>query len=147
MRWCSPTSTYPKFFGIFLSRSRWIIRHRPSGRLYWRKGKNGDHRATIRPCSTDQDDAARWKRPLRLSIRTDPEAIPCSSTDDFAITASSIDRMTAFKDSLTRHFEMSDLGELAWILGIRVKRDRVLKTTSLSHRGPYRQREYTLRYV
>ena len=58
--------------------------------------------------------------------------ILCSSTDDFAITTSSIERMTAFKSSLTRHFEMSDLGELAWILGIQVKRDRILRTIGLS---------------
>ena len=55
-----------------------------------------------------------------------------SSTDDFAIAASSPDRMTKCKSNLSRHFEMSDLGELAWILGIRVTRDRNLKTISLS---------------
>ena len=55
-----------------------------------------------------------------------------SSTDDFAIAASSPDRMVEFKSNLSHHFEMSDLGELAWILGIRVTRDRILKTISLS---------------
>jgi hypothetical protein len=39
--------------------------------------------------------------------------IVCSSTDDFAITASSTNRMVKFKADLGSHFEMSDLGELA----------------------------------
>jgi len=58
--------------------------------------------------------------------------IVCSSTDDFAIAASPIERMVKFKSDLSNHFEMSDLGELAWILGIRVKRDRITRTISLS---------------
>jgi hypothetical protein len=52
--------------------------------------------------------------------------------DDFTITASSPECMTKFKSELSNHFEMSDLGKLAWILGIRVTRDRILKTISLS---------------
>ena len=40
--------------------------------------------------------------------------------------------MIGFKADLANHFEMLDLGELAWILGIRVTRDRILKTISLS---------------
>ena len=58
--------------------------------------------------------------------------IVCSSTDDFAIAASSTDRMVKFKADLGSHFEMSDLGEIAWILGILVQRDRNSKTISLS---------------
>ena len=58
--------------------------------------------------------------------------IVCSSTDDFAIAATSISRMTKFKTNLGNHFEMSDLGELAWILGIKVDRDRPSRTISLS---------------
>jgi len=58
--------------------------------------------------------------------------IICSSTDDFAITASSTERMVKFKAGLSDHFEMSDLGELAWILGIQVQHDRSTRTISLS---------------
>ena len=49
--------------------------------------------------------------------------IVCSSTDDFAIATDSVGRMTKFKSDLSSHFDMSDLGEITWILGIRVKRD------------------------
>ena len=58
--------------------------------------------------------------------------IVCSLTDDFAIAASSPVCMNKFKSNLSNHFEMSDLGELAWILGIRVTCDRTLRTISLS---------------
>jgi len=58
--------------------------------------------------------------------------IVCSSTDDFAITSSSTERMVKFKAGLSDHFEMSDLGELAWILGIQVQRDRSSRMISLS---------------
>lgn len=58
--------------------------------------------------------------------------VVCSSTDNFAITASSTECMAKFKADLSDHFEMSDLGELAWILGIQVQRDRPSKTISLS---------------
>ena len=40
--------------------------------------------------------------------------------------------MTKFKSDLSSHFDMSDLGEIAWILGIRVKRDRTTRTITLS---------------
>ena len=58
--------------------------------------------------------------------------IVCSSTDDFAITASSPKCMAKFKSDLSSHFKMSDLGEPAWTLGIRVKRDRISRTITLS---------------
>ena len=40
--------------------------------------------------------------------------------------------MTKFKSDLSIHFDMSDLGEIAWILGIRVKCDRTTRTITLS---------------
>ena len=40
--------------------------------------------------------------------------------------------MITFKGGLSQHFEMTDLGELGWILGICVKRDQISKTISLS---------------
>ena len=58
--------------------------------------------------------------------------IVCSSTDDFAITGTPTSRVSKFKSDLSNHFEMTDLGELAWILGIQVKRDRISKTITLS---------------
>ena len=62
----------------------------------------------------------------------DGTTIVCLSTDDFAITATPPERMTKFKADLGNHFEMSDLGELAWILGIKVECDRPSRMISLS---------------
>ena len=39
--------------------------------------------------------------------------------------------MVKFKSNLSSHFEMTDLGELAWILGIHVKRDWISRTITL----------------
>lgn len=58
--------------------------------------------------------------------------IVCSSTDNFAITVSSPQHMAKFKSNLSSHFKMTDLGELAWILGIHVKHDWTLRTITLS---------------
>ena len=57
--------------------------------------------------------------------------VVCSSTDDFAITASSPQRMAKLKSDLSSHFEMTDLSELAWILSIQVKCDWILRTITL----------------
>ena len=47
--------------------------------------------------------------------------ILCSLTDNFLITASKTERMARLKVGLSQHFEMTDLGELGWILRICVK--------------------------
>jgi hypothetical protein len=39
--------------------------------------------------------------------------------------------MTKFKEELKGHFEITDLGPVKWILGIRVTRDRTARTISL----------------
>jgi len=62
----------------------------------------------------------------------DGSTIVCSSTDGFAIAATPPEHMSKFKADLGNHFEMSDLHELAWIIGIRAKRDRSSRAISLS---------------
>jgi hypothetical protein len=51
--------------------------------------------------------------------------------DDLCIAASSKGEMSKFKEELKGHFEITDLGSVKWILGIRVKRDREARTISL----------------
>jgi hypothetical protein len=58
--------------------------------------------------------------------------IICVSTDDLTIAASSSRRMDETKLLLRSHFEMTDLGELEWMLGIRLTRDRERRTGTLS---------------
>ena len=44
--------------------------------------------------------------------------------DDCTIAASSVAAVDAFKTGLRKHVEVTDLGELHWMLGIEVRRDR-----------------------
>ena len=52
--------------------------------------------------------------------------------DDMAVAGRSLARITQFKNDLTNVFNITDLGELKYILGIQVKRDRKTCTISLN---------------
>ena len=52
--------------------------------------------------------------------------------DDCTITASSMNLINDFKLRIAQHVEITDLGELHWLLGIEVKRDRERCTIHLS---------------
>lgn len=55
--------------------------------------------------------------------------------DDCTIAATSTDLVHEFKDSVRKHFEISDLGELHWLLGIEIKRQREQRTLHISQRS------------
>ena len=55
--------------------------------------------------------------------------------DDCTIAANSATAIDAFKAGLRKHVEVTDLGELHWMLGIEVKRDRASGTIHLSQRS------------
>ena len=52
--------------------------------------------------------------------------------DDMAVASTSIDRIQNFKMALSREFEISDLGELKYILGIQIIRNREAHTISMN---------------
>jgi hypothetical protein len=52
--------------------------------------------------------------------------------DDLTIAMSSVKLMEHVKEELKKDFKLSDMGELHWILGFKVKRDREKKVLSLS---------------
>ena len=52
--------------------------------------------------------------------------------DDSTIMSSNLEEILKMKDALSRRFQMTDLGEVAAILGIRVSRDKEAGTLSLS---------------
>ncbi|KAF5383863.1 hypothetical protein D9615_003633 [Tricholomella constricta] len=52
--------------------------------------------------------------------------------DDCTIAATSISEITMFKCLIAEHVEITDLGELHWLLGIEIKRDRDRRSISLS---------------
>jgi hypothetical protein len=57
------------------------------------------------------------------------------SVDDMAVTASHVSLIHQFKARLQEFFEISDLGELKWLLGLKVTRDRVARTLTLSQKA------------
>jgi hypothetical protein len=52
--------------------------------------------------------------------------------DDMVATASTAEEMMNLKADLRKVFDLVDLGEVQWLLGMGVKRDRKLKTIALS---------------
>ena len=52
--------------------------------------------------------------------------------DDLMIVTSTVDLMKKVKDEISKDFRITDLGEIHWILGFEVKRDREKCTISLS---------------
>jgi hypothetical protein len=55
--------------------------------------------------------------------------------DDLTITASTLETLVQIKKDLSSKLEMSDMGELHWLLGIEVKRNLEARTISLSQRS------------
>jgi hypothetical protein len=57
------------------------------------------------------------------------------SVDDMVVTANHISHIQHFKTQLLEFFKITDLGELNWLLGLKVTRDRVARTLTLSQRA------------
>jgi len=56
--------------------------------------------------------------------------------DDLIIVGSSIDLVNVFKKSIAAQFKIKDLGELKWVLGVEVRRNRQERTLEL-HQSSY----------
>ena len=110
--------------GMVAKLNRGIYGLRQSGNLWHKTLSSAFHELHLTHSAVDHG--------VFYSHDSDGTTILCSSTNDFLITASSAQRMATFKGNLSQHFEMSDLGELGWILGIRVKRNRTSRTVSIS---------------
>jgi len=52
--------------------------------------------------------------------------------DDMGLISESLERINQDKEALRRHYEMTDLGEMGWILGIHMTHDHDKGTISLS---------------
>jgi hypothetical protein len=57
------------------------------------------------------------------------------SVDDMAVTANHISLIQQFKTQLQEFFKILDLGELKWLLGLKVTHDRVARTLTLSQKA------------
>jgi hypothetical protein len=65
----------------------------------------------------------------------DEHIIITVSVDNMAVTANHISHIKCFKVQLQEHFEILDLGELNWLLGLKVTRDRTAHTITLSQKA------------
>jgi hypothetical protein len=68
--------------------------------------------------------------------RTDEHMVITISVDDMAIMSQYLKHIEHFKNQLCERFEISDLGELTWLLGLKVKCDCHARTITLSQ-GAY----------
>jgi hypothetical protein len=66
----------------------------------------------------------------------DEHTVVTVSANNMAVTSKHLKHITKFKDQLRERFEISDLGELTWLLGLKIERDRHARTIRLS-RGAY----------
>lgn len=55
--------------------------------------------------------------------------------DDCTVAASSITLIVDFKRKISEHVEITDLGELHWLLGIEIRRDRERRSIHISQRS------------
>jgi hypothetical protein len=65
-------------------------------------------------------------------ISRDKSTIVAAATDDFTIIGKTVADVSLIKKQLNEHFETVDLGEINWLLGIHIQRDRIAKTITLS---------------
>jgi hypothetical protein len=63
------------------------------------------------------------------------KAIIVVHVDDCSIATTSLKIMSDLKTRISQHVEVTDLGELHWLLGIEIKRDRERRTISMSQRS------------
>ena len=78
---------------------------------------------------SDVDQAVFFRRNKKSLV------IMLVHVDDCTITATSMDLINNFKVRISKHVEITDLGKLHWLLGIKVKRDREHRTIHLSQRS------------
>jgi hypothetical protein len=65
----------------------------------------------------------------------DEHTVITISMDDMAVTSKSLGHIILFKDELKKYFEISDLGELSWLLGLKVEQNHAAHTLTLSHKA------------
>ena len=64
----------------------------------------------------------------------DEALLVAADVDDMTITGSTRDTIQRFKEGLSGKVKIKDLGDLRWMLGIEVERDREARTISFSQR-------------
>jgi len=56
------------------------------------------------------------------------------AVDDLTLASNSTTLLTSCKSDLQSKFDISDMGEVQWLLGVEIKRDRHARTITLSQK-------------
>jgi hypothetical protein len=100
-----------------------------SGRRWYQKLSSVFMSLGFKQCAVDQAVYFR-------AVATKGElTVVVVHVDDCSIVATTIRLVEELKAGLRKHFEVTDLGELHWMLGIEVKRDRPGRIVHLSQRA------------
>jgi transposase InsO family protein len=100
-----------------------------SGRRWYQKLTSIFDTLGLKQCQVDQ--AVFFKSDKKAGDIT----VVAVHVDDCTIAASSARLVEALKTGMRQHVEVTDLGELHWMLGIEVQRDRKAGTVHLSQRA------------
>jgi len=100
-----------------------------SGRRWYQKLSSIFDTLNFSKCSVDQ--AVFYK----LDKAKNEITVVAVHVDDCTIAASNLTLIEEFKAGLRQHVEVTDLGELHWMLGVEIKRDRQAGTIHLSQRA------------
>ena len=65
----------------------------------------------------------------------DEHTIVAVATDDMAITSKRLEDVEKLKRELCQHWKISNLGELTWYLGFRVRCDRKVRTIAINQQS------------
>ncbi len=99
-----------------------------SGRRWYQKFKEILFKLGFRQCDVDQ----------AVFYRLDDKKgfmVLAVHVDDCTLAAKSLEVIAAFKKELSEHVEVTDLGELHWLLGMEIKRDRDARTLHISQKS------------
>ena len=123
-----PGFPYPNSSGKVLRLQKTIYGLKQSGRRWYQKlTEICEKYLGLTRCSVDQ--AVFYRRDGKLIV------VIAVHVDDCTIAASTKALVREVKSTLNKHVEVTDLGEVHWLLGIEVTRDREARTISLSQRA------------
>jgi len=105
-----------------------LYRLKQSGRQWYQKLTSVFAKLGFKQCAVDQ--AVYY----RVVVVKGKLTVMVVHVDDCLIVATTISLIDELKAGLCEHFEVTDLGELHWMLGIKIKHDRPGQVVHLSQR-------------
>jgi hypothetical protein len=113
--------------GKILKLRKAIYGLKQAGRRWYQRLSSILHRLGFVKCDVDQA--------VFFKCHGDTLTVLVIHVDDCTIAASSLKLVDDFKQGIRQHVEITDLGPIHWVLGIRVDRDRNMKTVTISQRN------------